>query len=495
MVALTIGLAAPAMAQEPPPPPPGQAGPPPGPPSAPLSPQQLQQLVAPIALYPDSLVGQILAAATYPTQIVEAERFLEQNPGLTGEALANAVNEQDWDPSVKALTAFPSVLSDMNQNLSWVSELGDANYNQPEDVMNAIQYMRQQAQRAGNLQSTPQEPLVYDQGYIQLEPPSQQVVYVPTYDPWTVYGQPVAPYPGFSLLGALGSGIGAFFSSGYGGSAIQYGLGIALSAFSHTPWGFFGWGLNWLAHAVLFHQSNYFTHSTTVADWGLPHGGPRAYYGGAVAARAPDRYFGGVHSAPGFRSGQNFVQPAREFYGGRGDEQVNPDYREPNYRQPGYQEPRNGYVRPALPQQQAYNRAQPYAGQTYRGQTDPYGRSSYGYDSRPTQSYAARPGAAYASPYQTYRAPAQNYERGNESAQRSYNAYGDSYAKQQRSGSFHLFGNGRDSNRVAEARAPKSYYGSYREPKNFGREKMPKMPKEHAPKYHSSGHRSSSHHR
>src|SRR5580700_11148977 len=109
--------------------------------------QQLDQLVAPIALYPDSLVAQVLAASTFPDQIVEADRWVQANPGLKDQALADAVNNQPWDPSVKALCAFPSVLGNMDKNLSWTSSLGDAYYNQQQDVMNAIQVMRQKAQQ------------------------------------------------------------------------------------------------------------------------------------------------------------------------------------------------------------------------------------------------------------------------------------------------------------------------------------------------------------
>ena len=133
--------------------PPPQAPPVPAP--AHLTPDQLQELVAPIALYPDSLVAQILAASAYPTQIVEADRFLQENPNLKGAALGAQVDQQDWDPSVKALTQFPSVLSNMDKDLSWTSEMGDANYNQPQDVMDAIQFMRRKAEAAGHLQSTP----------------------------------------------------------------------------------------------------------------------------------------------------------------------------------------------------------------------------------------------------------------------------------------------------------------------------------------------------
>jgi hypothetical protein len=107
------------------------------------TPQTPEQLVAPIALYPDSLVAQILAGATYPEQVVEADRFLQDHQGLKDDDLAKAVDQQSWDPSVKALTAFPSVLGNIDKNLSWTSSLGDAYYNQQQDVMDAIQVMRQ----------------------------------------------------------------------------------------------------------------------------------------------------------------------------------------------------------------------------------------------------------------------------------------------------------------------------------------------------------------
>ena len=122
--------------------------------------EQLQQLVAPIALYPDSLVAQILAASTFPEQVVEADRWVQAHPDLKGEDLGKAVDQQPWDPSVKALAAFPSVLGNMDKNLSWTSSLGDAYYNQQQDVMDAVQVMRQKAQDAGNLKSTPQQTVI-----------------------------------------------------------------------------------------------------------------------------------------------------------------------------------------------------------------------------------------------------------------------------------------------------------------------------------------------
>lgn len=181
--------------------PPVQGQPPDQPQPARLTPQQLQELVAPIALYPDALVAQILAGSAYPTQIVEAQRFLQQNPNLKGAALGAEVDKQDWDPSVKALTQFPSVLADMDKNLSWTSELGDVNLNQQTDVMGAVQVLRQKAQQAGNLKSTPQQ-TVTDQGSnVVIQPADPQVVYVPDYDPELVYGYPMGLWPGFALGG------------------------------------------------------------------------------------------------------------------------------------------------------------------------------------------------------------------------------------------------------------------------------------------------------
>src|SRR6202140_2656286 len=124
------------------------------------SPHEVQQLVAPIALYPDALAAQILAASTYPTQIVEADRWIQQHSNLKGEELANEVDKQDWDPSVKAVAQFPSVLENMDKNLSWTSSLGDAYLNQPQDVTDAVQTLRQQARNAGHLNSNDQEKVI-----------------------------------------------------------------------------------------------------------------------------------------------------------------------------------------------------------------------------------------------------------------------------------------------------------------------------------------------
>src|ERR1700739_2059563 len=183
------------------------------------TPQQLQQLVAPIALYPDALLAQILAAATYPDQVVEADRWLQQHTDSKGDKLAKEVDKQPWDPSVKALVEFSSVLANMDKNLSWTSSLGDAYVNQQQNVMNAVQAMRARAEQAGNLKSTSQENVSKQGQTIVIEPAEPDVVYVPEYDPWLVYGAPIGIWPGWYWYPGLyltGPGFGWGFGFGIG---------------------------------------------------------------------------------------------------------------------------------------------------------------------------------------------------------------------------------------------------------------------------------------
>ena len=196
---------------------------------------QLQQLVAPIALYPDSLVAQILAASTFPEQVVEADRWLQANPDLKGDDLAKAVDQQPWDPSVKALTAFPSVLGNMDKNLSWTSSLGDAYYNQQQDVMDAVQVMRKRAEDAGNLKTTPQQTVTTQGSTVIIQPASPTVVYVPAYNPWLVYGGPVYPWPGWYPYPGIW----------YGGPYLSFGFGFGIGWFGGYGWGWPRWGFNW----------------------------------------------------------------------------------------------------------------------------------------------------------------------------------------------------------------------------------------------------------
>ena len=236
-----------------------------------------------------------------------------QGYGSPDQIAAGAQAQTGWDPSVKALTAFPDVLDMLNHNLEWTTNLGNAYYNQPQDVMQTVQVLRQRAEQAGNLGSTPQEDVNSNQGYIDIAPPNPEQVYVPTYDPWSVYGQPISPYPGFSLFGALGS----FFGS----SPIQYGLSFAMAAFEHTPFGLLAWGLDWLAHAILFDHFDYYSQSSTVADWGLPHGGPRAYGGNWGGNRMRDGPYGANRAWNGQNSWNRLEGGGQQTYNQHGPDQ------------------------------------------------------------------------------------------------------------------------------------------------------------------------------
>jgi len=223
------------------------------PPYAQQTPEQLQRLVAPIALYPDSLVAQILAASTFPEQVVEAERWVQANPDLKGEDLGKAVDQQPWDPSVKALCAFPAVLGNMDKNLSWTSTLGDAYYNQQPDVMDAVQVMRRKAQAAGALKSTPQEVVKADGPTVEIEPADPDVVYVPAYDPWLVYGYPIVAWPGWYPYPGIW----------FGGPYLSFGLGFGIGWFGGFGWGWGHWGFNWGGRYAMYNGGRYFSGSRT----------------------------------------------------------------------------------------------------------------------------------------------------------------------------------------------------------------------------------------
>jgi hypothetical protein len=231
-------------AQQPPPlPPPDQA----------LSPQQLENLVAPIALYPDPLLTQVMVASTYPLEVVEAYQWLQQHPGVTGSALTEAAQQQNWDASVQALVAFPDVLKQLNADVTWTTNLGNAFLAQQAEVMDAVQRLRQQAQQAGKLNSTPQEtvssvPQPSGPPAIEIEPADPDVIYVPAYNPVWFWGPPLYyPYPGWFWppmpVGGVYFGwgfpirIGLFFGGGWGG------------------WGGWGWHFGWGAHTVIVNNT------------------------------------------------------------------------------------------------------------------------------------------------------------------------------------------------------------------------------------------------
>src|ERR1700722_18598432 len=217
------------------------------------TPEELEQLVAPIALYPDSLVAQILAASTFPEQVVDADRWVQSHPDLKGDDLAQAVDQQPWDPSVKALTAFPSILGNMDKNLSWTSSLGDAYYNQQQDVMDAVQVMRQRAEEAGNLKSTPQQNVTTQDSTIEIEPANPEVVYVPAYDPWLVYGGPIVAWPGWYPYPGIW----------YEGPYLSFGVGFGIGYFGGFGWGWGHWGFDWHNHYATFNHERYYSRSNT----------------------------------------------------------------------------------------------------------------------------------------------------------------------------------------------------------------------------------------
>ena len=209
---------------------------------APLTDDQLDSLVAPIALYPDALVAQVLAASCYPDEVAFADDWLAQNQNLQGAALTQAVNQQSWDPSVKALTQFPSVLHDLAKNLSWTSNLGQAFTNQQSDVMAAVQVMRAEAQAAGTLQSSPQIKVVQQSPQtIVIEPANSNVVYVPQYNPAVVYGTPLV-VPAYTPPVAVAAGVS--FGAGVALGAALGGDGFVAGGFG-GGWGFGAWGMNW----------------------------------------------------------------------------------------------------------------------------------------------------------------------------------------------------------------------------------------------------------
>ena len=202
---------------------------------------QLDQLVAPIALYPDPLVAQILMAATYPVDVVEADRWLQNpaNAALNRDALTAALQQQSWDPSVKSLVSFPQLLHMMDANLRWTEQLGDAFLAQPADVMDAVQALRQRAQAAGALASTPQLMVSTDDREIMIESANADIVYVPVYNPWCIYGAwPDPDYP-------------PFYFGTWAGACVPADSTIAFDAGIYPLFGFWAWAaFDWRHHLI-----------------------------------------------------------------------------------------------------------------------------------------------------------------------------------------------------------------------------------------------------
>jgi Protein of unknown function (DUF3300) len=215
-------------------------------------------------------VAQVLGAAAFPDQIVAAASWLDQNQNLTGSTLMTAVDSQPWEPSVKALTQFPSVLKNLANNLSWTSALGEAYSNQSADLMSAVQVLRAQAYSAGNLKSSPEITVTQQSPQvITIQPTNPEVVYVPQYNPAIVYGTPYLT-PGYSAAAVAATG------------ALAFGTGIAVGAALSggcCGWGYSAWNCNWHGGAVVYGNSAYYGN-------GAWHGG---YYGSSATVYGPER--------------------------------------------------------------------------------------------------------------------------------------------------------------------------------------------------------------
>ncbi len=249
-----------------------------------LSPYQLQGLVAPIALYPDPLVSQILVAATYPLQVVEAYQWLQRNPGLNGPALTQGAQAQNWDPSIQALVMFPDILMRLNEDIAWTTNLGNAFMYQQADVMGAIQQMRQSAEQSGRLVSTPQQQVINTlnagQPVVEIVPANPEVIYVPVYDPAWVWGPAVYyPYPRWhypayrsGLFFNVGISIGRFVGHGWGG------------------WGGWGWHPAWGRRTVVVNNTfiqRYNFNTRHVVNVAGASRWPRETYRGPVTPYVP----------------------------------------------------------------------------------------------------------------------------------------------------------------------------------------------------------------
>jgi hypothetical protein len=215
---------------------------------------QLDSLVAPIALYPDPLLSQVLVASTYPLEIIQLQQWLQKNPDLKGDALTTAVQKQDWDPSIQAMSVFPDLVKRLSDDIKWTTDLGNAFLAQQSDVMDAVQRMRTKAMDSGKLKSNEQMKVetqtVESKTVVVIQPANPQVVYVPTYNPVVVYGPPVYPYPPIYYPPPSYYAAGMFFA---------FGVGIAVGSYYRGGWGYnCGWGHN--TTVIVNRNNNYISH-------------------------------------------------------------------------------------------------------------------------------------------------------------------------------------------------------------------------------------------
>ncbi len=344
------------------------------------SPEQLDNLVAPVALYPDPLLGQMLVASTYPLEVVEASQWLQRNENLQGQALIDAAKQRDWDPSIQALVAVPDALQKLNEDISWTTDLGNAFLEQQEDVMSAVQRMRVRAQANGHLSSTAQQTVKNEndegQNVIVIQPAEPDVIYVPVYDPFFVWGPPVYGfypplfYPSYGFGFGVGFDVGFCFG-GWGG------------------WNTWGWGPNWFGRTVFVNNyffNHYGYHDRFIsgregrAIWrhdpvhrtGIPYANPRVAgrFGGApMATRNTFRSSGGsFNSTP-----RATTRPDARFSGRtplRGSGNSYPQaQRFQNPPRTSYQAPRQS--RSSMPQNRQGVRVIPFGNQAGRNERTP----------------------------------------------------------------------------------------------------------------------------
>ena len=242
-----------------------------------LSPDQLDNLVAPVALYPDPLLSQVLAASTYPLEIVEAQQWLGQNSNLQGAQLMDAARQQNWDPSVQALVAFPDAFRLLSNDIRWTTDLGNAFLAQQADVMSAVQRMRAGARANGRLTTTPQQVVTMDaqngQNAIEILPADPQVIYVPIYSPSYVWGRPV--WDGYYDM---------WYPSGFGWG-FGYGPGIYMSGFypGWDGWGGWGWGSGWFGRSLYLNTGFFNRYGFRGGNFGRYGGYSGSGFGGRTA--------------------------------------------------------------------------------------------------------------------------------------------------------------------------------------------------------------------
>jgi Protein of unknown function (DUF3300) len=221
-----------------------------------IPPDQLDSLVAPIALYPDPLLAQTLAASTYPLEIIQLQQWLTKNPVLKDKALADAVAKEPWDPSIQALAALPDVVKRLADDIQWTTDLGNAFLAQQGEVMDAVQRMRKKAEDTGNLKTTEQQKVetrvIENKSVIVVEQSDPQVVYVPSYDPVVVYGPAVYPYPPIYYPPA------GYYAAGV---AISFGMGVMMGAFWSGGW---GWGCGWSNNNININNNNNFNRNSNI---------------------------------------------------------------------------------------------------------------------------------------------------------------------------------------------------------------------------------------